>query len=315
MNANCSDNYKNLDVNYENEKSKNYFYSVTPIHTATMHCSLPLILSSNEAGWNNIYLEFHRQPAGEIPKIYCQKHSLCIKTDGDRGKSERWLDDKFQSRCMAHGDVLIVPENISYQGQWNNLIEFILLGIEPKLVQRIAYESVDPEKVEILPIFPQPDPLIYQIAIALKTALLTNKFASSLYAETMANALSVHLLQYYSTRKFTLQNYTDGLPKHKLRQIIDYIQENLEQNLSIAELAELLQMSPHYFGRLFKQSMGITPYKYIIQCRVEKSKMLLQERELTIAEISQRVGFAHQSHLNHHFKRLVGVTPGQFRDR
>ena len=280
-----------------------------------MHLSFPLLLSSQEAGWNNIYLEFHRQPSGEIPRVYCQKHSLCIKTHGNQGKSARWLDDRFQSQCMANGDVLIVPENISYQGQWSNLIEFILLGIEPKLVQHIAYESIDPEKIEILPTFPKPDPLIYQIAIALKTTLLNNKFASSLYAETMANALSVHLLQNYSTRKFTLQEYTDGLPKHKLRQVVDYIKEHLEQNLSINELAKLLQMSPHYFGRLFKQSMEITPYQYILQCRVEKAKVLLPKKELTIADIAQRVGFAHQSHLNHHFKRIVGVTPKQFRDR
>ena len=275
----------------------------------------PPLLVSNEAGWNNIYLEFHRQPFGEVPTSYSPQHGICIKTGGCQGKSKRWLDDKFQNKCMAHGDVMIVPDNISYQGQWDNLTEFILLGIEPKLVQHIAYESIAPEKVEILPTFPQPDPLIYQIAIALKTALLTNKFGSSLYAETMANALSVHLLQYYSTRKFTLQNYTDGLPKHKLRQVIDYINEYLEQNLSIAELAELLPMITHYFGRLFKQSMGITPYKYILQCRVERSKVLLIDRELTIADIAQRVGFAHQSHLNYHFKRLVGVTPRQFRDR
>lgn len=299
----------------DNSKGKNSFFSVTPVHPATMHFSVPLLFSSNGAGWNNIYLEFHRQPAGEIPKTYCQKHSLCIKTDGYQGKTKRWLDNKFQDRCMAHGDIFIVPENVSYQGQWDSLIEVILLIIEPKLIQNIAYESIDPELVEILPTFPKPDPLIYQIAIALKTTLLNNKFASSLYAETMANALSVHLLQYYSTRKFTLQNYTEGLPKRKLRQVIEYIKENIEQNLSINELAEFLQMSPHYFGRLFKRSMGITPYKYILQCRVERSKVILQSRELTIAEIAQRVGFAHQSHLNYHFKRLVGITPKQFRDR
>ena len=73
-------------------------------------------------------------------------------------------------------------------------------------------------------------------------------------------------------------------------------------------------MSPHYFGRLFKQSMGITPYKYILQCRIDRSKALLRNNELTIAQIAQAVGFAHQSHLNHHFKRLVKITPKQFRD-
>lgn len=300
----------------QNSSDENSFFPVTSIHPATMHCPLPPILSSNKAGWNNIYLEFHRQPAGEIPQTYCQKYSLCIKTKTNvsQSKSERWLNDQFQNQCMARGDFFIVPPKTFYRGWWDSPIDFIILGLEPMLVKRIAYESIDPDLVEIMPTFPKSDPFILQIGLALKTVLETNKLGSSLYAETMANALSVHLLQYYSTSKFTLQEYTDGLPKYKSRQVIEYINEHLEQNLSIAELAQLVQMSPHYFGRLFKQSMGITPYQYILQCRIEQSKILLRDKKLSLAEIARAVGFAHQSHLNYHFKRLVRVTPKQFRD-
>ena len=296
--------------------AENSFFS-TSIHPATIHCPLPPILSSSKAGWNNVYLEFHCQPPGEIPQSHCQKYSLCIKTKTNVGqrKSERWFNDQFQNQCMAKGDFFVVPPKTFYRGRWDSPIDFILLCLEPALVKRIAYESVDPERVEIMPIFPKFDPFILQIGLALKKVLETNQPDSSLYAETMANALSAHLLQYYSTSKFILQEYTDGLPKYKLRRVIEYIKECLGQNLTIAELAQLVQMSPHYFGRLFKQSMGITPYQYILQCRIEQSKELLRDKQLTIAEISQAVGFAHQSHLNYHFKRLVGVTPKQFCDR
>lgn len=291
-------------------------FLLTSIHPATMHCPLPPILSSSKAGWSNIYLEVHHQPAGEIPQSYCQQYSLCIKTktNANQGKSEKWLNEQFQDRCMAKGDFFIVPPETSYRGRWDSPIDFILIGLEPTLVKRIAYESVDPEEVEILPIFPQADPFILQIGLALKKVLETNKLGSSLYAETMANALSAHLLQYYSTSKFTLQEYTDGLPKYKLRQVVEYINGSLNKNLTIAELAKLVQMSPHHFGRLFKQSMGIAPYQYILQCRIQQSKELLQDKKLTIAEIAHTVGFAHQSHLNYHFKRLIKITPKQFRD-
>ena len=303
-------------ISNQDSLGENNFF-LTSIHPATMHCPLPPILSSSKAGWNNIYLEFHRQPPGEIPQSYCQKYSLCIKTQTctKRGKSERWFNDQFQNQSMTKGDFFIVPPKTFYRGRWDSPIDFILLCLEPTLVKRIAYESVDPERVEIMPIFPKFDPFILQIGLALKKVLETNQPDSSLYAETMANALSAHLLQYYSTSKFILQEYTDGLPKYKLRRVIEYIKECLGQNLTIAELAQLVQMSPHYFGRLFKQSMGITPYQYILQCRIEQSKELLRDKQLTIAEISQAVGFAHQSHLNYHFKRLVGVTPKQFCDR
>ncbi|MDJ0593892.1 MAG: hypothetical protein QNJ72_28585 [Pleurocapsa sp. MO_226.B13] len=81
-------------MNHDNSKDEDSFFSSNPIHPTTMHFSLPLLVSSHEAGWNNIYLEFHRQPGGEVPKISCQKHScqkhsLWIKINDSQGKSER----------------------------------------------------------------------------------------------------------------------------------------------------------------------------------------------------------------------------------
>lgn len=99
------------------------------------------------------------------------------------------------------------------------------------------------------------------------------------------------------------------MPKYKLRQVIDYINDHLDQDLGLAKLAELVQMSPHYFARLFKQSTGFAPHQYVIRCRVERAKQLLIQGKLTIAQVAYAVGFAHQSHLNRHFKRWLGVTP------
>lgn len=93
--------------------------------------------------------------------------------------------------------------------------------------------------------------------------------------ETIANLLAVHLLQHYSAQKPTIKHYTGGLPKYKLQQVMDYINAHLEQPLGLAELAEVVQMSPGYFSRLFKQSTGLAPHQYLIQCRVKRAKQLL----------------------------------------
>ena len=152
-------------ISSKNNLDENSFIPVTSIHPATIHCPLPPILSSYNAGWNNIYLEFHSQPPGEIPQTYSEKYSLCIKTknSANQGKSERWFNDQFQNQCMAKGDFFIVPPKTLYRGRWNSSIDFILLGLEPTLVNRIAYESIDPQLVEIMSIFPQSDPFILQI--------------------------------------------------------------------------------------------------------------------------------------------------------
>ena len=111
------------------------------------------------------------------------------------------------------------------------------------------------------------------------------------------------------SRRLEFKDYTDGLSRSALRQVIEYVHAHLDQELGLAELAAIAHLSPHYFTRLFKQSTGSTPHQFVIRCRVERAKTLLLSGKSSIAEIAQQVGFANQAHLNVHIKRSLGVTP------
>jgi AraC family transcriptional regulator len=128
----------------------------------------------------------------------------------------------------------------------------------------------------------------------------------------MANALAVHLVSRYSTRERAIQNFVPGGIPRNFQQVIDYINEHLDHNLSLAELANVVQLSSYHFAHLFKQTTGVSPHQYHIRCRIQRAKELLLTKKLTIAEIAHAVGFASQGHLNYHFKRLVGMTPKAF---
>jgi AraC family transcriptional regulator len=133
----------------------------------------------------------------------------------------------------------------------------------------------------------------------------------------MVTAICVHLLQRYSTRKTNADTCAaiscDGLPKAHLGKVLEYIHEYADQNLSLLEMAQQVQMSPYYFSRLFKQSTGQSPHQYLINRRIQQVKRLLATTSLSIADIAAQAGFTDQSHLARHFKRQVGVTPSQFR--
>jgi AraC family transcriptional regulator len=273
----------------------------------------PPILTSLDIGWHGVSFGYMCQPAYEVPEVYTPRwHSIGIFTHGNRIiHAQRKLDGRFHRDAVVGGDIVITPVNIGQGAAWDAEGDFIILGIEPNVFARAIDESAETKDVELLPHFATPDPLIYQIGLALKSVLENNPTNSRLYAETMINALSVHLMQHYSARKPILQEYKDGLPKYKFRKVIDYINAHLEQDLSLIELAALVQMSPHYFSHLFKQSMGISAHQYVIRCRVERAKNLLLQGNASIAEVAYKVGFANQSHLNRHFKRLLGITPKQ----
>jgi AraC family transcriptional regulator len=103
----------------------------------------------------------------------------------------------------------------------------------------------------------------------------------------------------------------------KLRKAIEFINENLdqEQTVALAAVAEVAQMSYFHFSRAFKQSTGVSPNVYMTERRIERAKKLLSETDLPIADIALRTGFASQSHFTTTFRKLVWTTPKAFRGR
>ena len=95
--------------------------------------------------------------------------------------------------------------------------------------------------------------------------------------------------------------------------MLGYIREHLDAALTLRELAARAHLSPYHFARRFKEFTGLPPHQYIIARRVERAAQLLREGDRSLAAIAVHAGFSDQSQFSHHFKRFVGVTPGQFR--
>lgn len=292
-----------LVVDFVKEKEEGYkrIFSRSPL------------LSSISTNWDGILVAYDYFLPGQTPEICVKQHGLGIFVEMPKpAQAERLIDGQFRREQVLQGDVVIVPANTWHRTSWNRAGGAIVLGLEPKEFARTVDETIERDRIELIPHFATPDPLVHQIGLALKRALENSGNASRLYAETMTTALMVHLLQYYSAQQVTLPTYTGGLSKLKLQRIVDYIHAHLDRNLSLKELAAIAQMSAHYFSQLFKQSTGITPHQYVIGCRIERAKELLMQRELTIADVAKVVGFVDQSHFHRHFKRLVGITPKAF---
>jgi len=276
--------------------------------------SYPCCLSSDKARWNGIYLEYHHHPAHETPEHYPTQHVVAIHTGVSFPyQSERRLNDRFQTEQIQEGDICIVPANTRHWTCSDTEQSFILLSFEPALLARVAYESIDPDRVEILPHFAKSDPLIHQIGLALKAELETGQLGNNFYAESAATMLSAHLLRYYSAQKPLIPQYTGGLPQYKLRQAIEYIKDHPAEDLSLQAIASEVNMSCYHFARLFKQSTGFTPHQYVIRCRISAIKRLLEMRELSMIEISDRVGFSSYSQFTTFFRKYTGITPKAYR--
>ena len=262
-------------------------------------------------GWNSIHLELHRQPKFEC---LTHQHTMHVIAYGfSDAPGERWLDGKVQTERRNRGDIAIIPTGIAHRCNWNTSAEFGILAVEPLLLKQIGRDLVDGDRIELIPQFMnEQDELINGIFSTLKDELESNKIGGSLLIDSLKTTLAIHLLRKYCTTKPKLSSYTDGLSKSKLKQVTEYINENLDGDLKVIKLAAIAQMSPYHFIRLFRKATGKTPHQYILEQRITKAQYLLQHGKISISETAAIVGFCDQSHLTKYFRRMTGVTPRQY---
>jgi AraC family transcriptional regulator len=272
------------------------------------------LLSSGEIKWNGFSLEHHLQPKLEVSEHYHTEHMISIHLDSQPNHLGIGMDENHQDARWQPGDVFIVPAFVNHTLAWSHKAEFMMLCIEPDLFTQSLHEITNFNTVDLVPQFTKPDPLIHQIGLALKIDLETGASASRLYTDAISNALLMHLFQFYSAHK-DISEYSGKLTKIQLAQVVNYIHEYLDRDISLSELAEIVQMGSRHFSRLFKQSTGMSPYQYLIKCRVDKAKELLQQKDSSISQTAQAVGFANQSHLSRHFKQWTGVSPKSVQKR
>ena len=276
----------------------------------------PALLSS--LGWNDLHLELHQQPKFETVEHQHNMHVIALGFSTASGVSippgERWLDGKIYQEKRNKGDIAIIPAGITHRCNWNSLGKFGILAVEPALLKQVSQDLVDRDRLTLTPQFMNDgDELIQGIFLTLKDELESHQIASGLLIDSLKTTLAIHLLRKYCTTKPKLSTYENGLSPSRFKQVTEYINEHLDRDLKVIDLAAIAQISPYHFIRLFKKATDKTPHQYILQQRIEKAQYLLQhEINLNISEIAATVGFCDQSHFTKYFKRITGVTPRQY---
>jgi len=278
----------------------------------------PWMLSSRQMNWNGILVEQCQSPAStyevELPAL--SDHWLSLHLGNSTSLIQK-RDDRLHESILHEGDNLFVPAGQpSYwcRDESGVICTPLHICLKPELVQHVAEASdIDSTRFELVHGFGQQDVQLHQLGMLMLAELRSGGMMGQLYVESLTQALVIHLLRHYSTLTQSIASPHSSFNHTQLQQAIDYIHTYLNRDLSLAELASVVNISPTYFASLFKQTMGISPHQYVIQQRVERAKVMLMKTDLAIADIALQVGFSSQSHLTQQFKRLTGMTPKQIR--
>lgn len=272
------------------------------------------LVASYHTGWKGLTFTHYCHPPHKTVEHCLLQHSLVITDPKSCFQAERRLDGKFKHYAHGNGRVDVIPAFLNHWTNWDQEVEFSVIAICPTLLNQTTQELMQRE-IELIPQFSIDDPVIQQLALALKTEIQTGCMSGRLYGESLGTALAARLVQNYAVSKPSLEFKAKGLPQSQLERVIDYMKANLTQDLSILDLATLTSMSESHFSRSFKQSVGIAPYQYLMQQRVERAKQLLKQQAISISDIALDCGFANQTHLTKVFRQMTGMTPKAYQKR
>lgn len=187
---------------------------------------------------------------------------------------------------------------------------------DPRVPARLLYFYVDPAATGSLwpdaPMAPRlffEDASLWGTAIKLKRVLEESDSPNRLYVEALGCVLAHELAQSGSGGARKKLAFRGGLASWQQRVVTTHIEQHLAEPISLATLAEMVRLSPYYFCRAFKQSLGMPPHRYHMSRRIERAKALLAERKHSVTEIGLTLGFSDTSSFTAAFRRVTGSTP------
>ncbi|WP_414619911.1 helix-turn-helix domain-containing protein [Calothrix sp. CCY 0018] len=270
---------------------------------------------SGASSWEDISVEQHHLPAFESPEICLQQHSIAIQLGSSYQIDWRLAGGKLHTTQMRKGVIGITPKSVPTQARWFEDVDFLLISLNSNLFHKVYGDSIDCDSIEIIPQRGVDDSQIFHLGMALKGEITARCPSGNIFAESIATALAIRILKNYSSVNIKITKSEIQLSQQQLQQVIDYIHDNLALKLSLKELAILVSMSSYNFCRWFKNSMGISPHQYIIQCRIKRAKYLLAYTKLPLVDIALNIGCSSQTNFTVLFRKHMGITPRAYKNQ
>jgi AraC family transcriptional regulator len=271
-------------------------------------------LFRQQAEWSGVRVHRAKVLPGRMLEHTANCHEINISVSGGLITEKVSSTGKSVVTKGGAGNLCLTPYGQTVGARWEKPLDNMGILLMPDFVKTTAIENRFSADFEFKEIYKEKDSLIQQIGFALLAESNAETPAGKLYTDSLIQTLSLHLLKNYSNAAAVQENTNGGLSGYKLRRVQEFINANLEEDLSLAELAEVADLSQFHFARAFRKSTGQTPQQYLMQQRIERAKQLLAKDDLPIVEISLRTGFKNQSHFTTLFRKFTKYTPKLWRE-
>jgi AraC family transcriptional regulator len=280
-----------------------------------------VINSSVDRRWRNLGAEVRAHPACELPAICGSQMEITLALQGTpSGVVHRRGDGRLQSTMVRSGTLWFCPigvqeDSIRITEPLPEILHLYLSEHQFASVSELTSRPIASGDIAYLA--DVPDELVRQICYRILQEMRFETAAGDLLVEQLSMTLALHLLSSYSGNILAARpiDESGALSPARRSRVIDYIEENLEADLKVAELAEVACLSRFHFARSFKAALGQSPSEYVASRRLMHSRTLLADPGLSLTEIAFRCRFSSQAAFGRAFRRQIGISPGEYRRR
>jgi AraC family transcriptional regulator len=275
-------------------------------------------LSQVERSWGALSFERVRWQTAEQTEGLTRRaeHQLIVTLSGTTRRTTARLEDgRAYDGVDFPGATTFIPSMRERTARYGGgVIDFASMRLDPELLDSLDGLG-NTGGIEFRGVTNVPDPLAQRLALELGDELRHGGAAGGLFVDNVATMLMLHLVRRYSNlARGSFRNSPPPLTGAALRRVLDYVHDNLGDDLRLAALAELAGVERFRFSRCFKAATGLSPHRYVTERRLERAARLLRANSgLPIADIAYQLGFSSQSHLTTAFRRRFGTTPHAYR--
>jgi AraC family transcriptional regulator len=274
-----------------------------------------LILSSKPFAWPGIVVEWQNLAPQELPE-HCERGYGIAFHLGSRPIPFGWKDDdKRVDGAIDPGEFHLLTDGQVNTPRWLSTFDEISLVLDPHFVAEVVGEGPRAKPAEFEPQRSSSDPSIAYYAETFRTELANGSLNGPLYAETLSIGLTLHLLSHYAVARPKFRHPRGKLASFQLRRVVELIVTSLSEEVSLLAMAKEANVSPFYFTRMFRKTLGVTPHRFVLRQRIQKSLQLIREGKLSLSQVAVEVGFYDQAHFTRAFRAIVGTTPAEYARR
>lgn len=251
-----------------------------------------------------------------VPRL--QHHLLGVVLEGASEAQYRLrARAEVQTASLSTGTTFLIRSNADGEWGWSaKSCVFMFIYVPPTLSHRVgSAHGVTPSNGTLRTQFVGHDQLQYFLARSLEQVLNASDDSSSVdtLAQSVVRTMVLRIVDGQETAPALLDGSTGPLCAPARRRLQKYIQAHLDSDLYVSDLAAQVDLSSSHFNRLFRETVGMTPYRYVLHERIRRAQHLLATTDDSIANIALQVGFANQSHLTRRFQAIMRTTPGAYR--